>query len=394
MLFSHSLLHNRQFRYLGAFYSHSIVRLFATSLFQIFSGIYIYQTLIGLGIDFQKSIATVALIFGLSFLIQSFAIAPSLWLIDKKGLKFTVITGSIFQILMFLFLAFAKYDPIFFLLSAICDGLQLALYWTAFHLYFAQLTDDGNQGKEMSLNASLAGIVTIGGPALGGLIISYFGFGPLFILITILMVAAVLPLKHLPKHRDRVLVDIMEIVKAISPKKELLSMASYAGVGVGQITTSVFWPIFILPIVIGLSGVGFVGSIIGLFGSISALTVGFLVDRFGSRKILNFVSPLDSIFGLLRMFVFNIPQVFGISAVASALTESQFLSVDSLAYLRGRHSNIVAIMVQREVGLAVGRFVFLLLMGVLFWFGLPLVMVFVVTALVVLASRLYPDRIK
>ena len=327
-------------------------------------------------------------------MIQSFAIAPSLWLIDKKGLKFTVITGSIFQILMFLFLAFAKYDPIFFLLSAICDGLQLALYWTAFHLYFAQLTDDGNQGKEMSLNASLAGIVTIGGPALGGLIISYFGFGPLFILITILMVAAVLPLKHLPKHRDRVLVDIMEIVKAISPKKELLSMASYAGVGVGQITTSVFWPIFILPIVIGLSGVGFVGSIIGLFGSISALTVGFLVDRFGSRKILNFVSPLDSIFGLLRMFVFNIPQVFGISAVASALTESQFLSVDSLAYLRGRHSNIVAIMVQREVGLAVGRFVFLLLMGILFWFGLPLVMVFVVTALVVLASRLYPDRIK
>lgn len=394
MLFSHSLLHNRQFRYLGAFYSHSIVRLFATSLFQIFSGIYIYQTLIGLGIDFQKSIATVALIFGLSFLIQSFAIAPSLWLIDKKGLKFTVITGSIFQILMFLFLAFAKYDPIFFLLSAICDGLQLALYWTAFHLYFAQLTDDGNQGKEMSFNASLAGIVTIGGPALGGLIISYFGFGPLFILITILMVAAVLPLRHLPKQRDRVLVDIMEIVKAISPKKELLSMVSYAGVGVGQITTSVFWPIFILPIVIGLSGVGFVGSIIGLFGSISALTVGFLVDRFGSRKILNFVSPLDSIFGLLRMFVFNIPQVFGISAVASALTESQFLSVDSLAYLRGRHSNIVAIMVQREVGLAVGRFVFLLLMGVLFWFGLPLVMVFVVTALVVLASRLYPDRIK
>ncbi len=394
MFFSHSLLHNRQFRYLGAFYTHSIVRLFATSLFQIFSGIYIYQTLLGLGIDFQRSIATVALIFGLSFLIQSFAVAPSLWLIDKKGLKFAVITGSIFQILMFLFLAFAKYDPIFFLLSAICDGLQLALYWTAFHLYFAQLTDDGNQGKEMSLNASIAGIVTIGGPALGGLIISYFGFGPLFILITILMVAAALPLRHLPKQRDRVLVDIMEIVKAISPKKELLSMVSYTGVGVGQITTSVFWPIFILPIVIGLSGVGFVGSIIGLFGSMSALTVGFLVDRFGSRKILNFVSPIDSIFGLLRMFVFNIPQVFGISAVASALTESQFLSVDSLAYLRGRHSNIVAIMVQREVGLAVGRFVFLLLMGMLFWFGLPLAMVFVVTALVVLASRLYPDRIK
>lgn len=392
MLFSHSLLHNKQFRYLGAFYSHSVLRLFATSLFQIFSGIYIYQTLMGFGIDFQRAIATVALIFALSFLIQSFAVAPSLWLIDKKGLKFAVFLGSIFQILMFLFLSFARFDPIFFLMSAICDGLQLALYWTAFHIYFAQLTDDGNQGKEMSFNATLAAVAAIGGPAFGGMIIAYFGFSAVFIVITILMVVATIPLRHLPKQSDKVLVDIMQTLKAISPKKELWSMLSYTGVGVSQITTSIFWPIFVFPIMMGLTGIGFMGSIIGLFGSISALTVGFLVDRFGPRRILNFVSPLDSIFGLLRMFVTSASQVFGISAVASALTESQFLAVDSMAYARGRHSNIVAIIVQREVGLAVGRFIFLLALGVLFWFGLPLPMVFVVTALVVLASRLYPSK--
>lgn len=390
MLFPHSLIHSRQFRYLGAFYSHSLVRLFATSLFQIFSGIYIYQTLLGLGVDFQKSIATVALIFALSFLIQSFAVAPSLWLIDKKGLKFAVFLGSIFQILMFLFLSFARFDPIFFLMSAICDGLQLALYWTAFHIYFAQLTDDGNQGKEMSLNASLAAIAAIGGPAFGGLIITYFGFSVVFIVITILMVLAALPLKHLPKQNDKVDIDIIQTLKAISPKHEIRSMLSFTGIGVSQITTSIFWPIFVLPIMMGITGIGFMGSIIGLFGSISALTVGFLVDRFGARKILNFVSPIDSIFGLLRMFVTSATQVFGISAVASALTESQFLTVDSLAYSRGRHSNLVAIIIQREVGLAVGRFLFLLLLGVLFWFGLPLAMVFVITALTVLASRLYP----
>lgn len=392
MLFSHSLLHNKQFRYLGAFYSHSILRLFATSLFQIFSGIYIYQTLMGFGIDFQKSIATVALIFALSFLIQSFAVAPSLWLIDKKGLKFAVFLGSIFQILVFVFLSFSRFDPIFFLISAIFDGLQLALYWTAFHIYFAQLTDDGNQGKEMSFNASLAAVAAIGGPAFGGLIIAYFGFSSVFILIAILMVIATIPLRHLPKQNDKVLVDIMQTLKAISPKKELWSMLSYTGIGVSQITTSIFWPIFVLPIMVGLTGIGLMGSIIGLFGSISALTVGFLVDRFGARKVLNFVSPLDSLFGLLRMFVTSAIQVFGVSAVASALTESQFLSVDSIAYSRGRHSNLVAIIIQREVGLSVGRFIFLLALGILFWFGLPLEMVFVVTALVVLASRLYPSK--
>lgn len=392
MFFSHALLHNRQFRYLGAFYTHSLLRLFATAIFQIFNGIYIYQTLLGIGVDFQRSLATVALIFGLTFLIQAIAIAPSLWLIDKKGLKFSVFWGNAAQILCYVFLALAAFDPIFFLISAIFDGLQLSLYWTAYHIYFAQLTDDGNQGKEMSLNASLGAIAAIGAPAFGGLIIAFFGYSMVFVVISILMIIAMIPLRHLPKHDDKVPIQILETLKALSPKKEIYSLLAYTGVGVSQVTTTVFWPIFVLPIVAGVTGIGFLGSIIGLFGSMSALLVGFLVDRFGARKILNIVSPLDSLVGLLRMFVSTSAQVFGISTIASAATESQFLTIDSLAYRRGRQSNIAAIIIQREVGLSVGRFLFLLGLGILFWFGLPLPMVFMMTALVVLASRLYPSH--
>lgn len=393
MFFPHSLLHNRQFRYLGAFYTHSLIRLFATAIFQIFNGIYIYQALQGFGIDFQRAIATTALIFGLTFLIQALAVAPALWLIDKRGLKFAVFWGNSAQILCYVFLALAFFDPIFFLMSAIFDGIQLALYWTAYHIYFANLTDDGNQGKEMSLNASLGAIAAIGAPAFGGLVIAFLGYPAVFGVISILMILAMIPLRKLPKHDDKVPVEILTTLKALSPKKEIKSLLAYAGVGISQITTTVFWPIFVLPIVAGgVTGIGFLGSIIGMFGSIATLVVGYLVDKFGARKILNIVSPLDSIFGLMRMFVISSAQAFGISTIASATTESQFLAVDTLAYQRGRQSNIVAIIVQREVGLAVGRFIFLLILGILFWFGLPLPIVFVLTALIVLASRLYPSR--
>jgi MFS transporter, DHA1 family, inner membrane transport protein len=393
MFFPHSLLHNRQFRYLGAFYTHSLLRLFATAIFQIFNGIYIYQTLMGFGIDFQRSIATTTLIFALVFAIQALAIAPALWLIDKKGLKFAVFWGNCAQVLVYLFLALAKFDPIFFLISAIFDGIQLSLYWTAYHIYFAQLTDDNNQGKEMSLNSSLAAFAAIGAPAFGGLIIAYFGYSAVFIVITILMVVAMIPLRNLPKHDDKVPVDILTTLLALSPKKQLRSLLAYAGVGVSQITTTIFWPIFVLPIVAGgVTGIGFLGSIIGLFGSMSALLIGFLVDKFSPRKILNIVSPLDSIFGLLRMFVSTSTQVFGISTLASATSEGQFLTLDSIAYHKGRQSNIVAIIVQREVGLSVGRFLFLLFIGILFWFGLPLQMVFIMTSLAALASILYPSK--
>jgi MFS family permease len=130
MFFYHSLLHNRQFRYLESFYTHSLIRLFAVAIFQIFNGIYIYQTLLGFGLTFSQSIATTALIFSLIFLIQALSIAPSLWIINRKGLKFAVLWGNIFLILFYIFLLLAQLDPIVFIVAAIFAGISLGLYWT------------------------------------------------------------------------------------------------------------------------------------------------------------------------------------------------------------------------------------------------------------------------
>lgn len=346
----------------------------------------------GFGLNFSQSVATTSLIFSLMFLIQALSVAPSLWIIKRKGLRFSVFWGNIFLILFYVFLLLAQYDPIVFILASIFAGIQLGLYWTAYHVYFIELTDDDKQGKELSLNSSLGSIVSIGAPAFGGLIISFFGYPAVFLVISLLMGLAIIPLKNLPKQNDKVSFDILKTISLLSPLKEFRSMLAYTGVGVSQITTQVFWPIFVFPILAGVAGIGLLGSIIALFGSVSAISVGYLSDKFGAKKVLNILSPLDSISGLARLFVVNPLQVFGISTISSTISEGQFIAIDSLAYQRGRHSNIVAIIVQREVGLAVGRFVFLTLVGLLFWFGLPLGVVFVITALLVLGTRLYPEK--
>lgn len=391
MFFYHSLLHNRQFRYLGAFYTHSLIRLFAVAIFQIFSGIYIFQMLLGFGLSFAQAIATTSLIFALIFIVQALAVAPALWVISKKGLKFSVFWGNVSLIFFYVFLALARFDPIVFIIAAIFAGIQLALYWTAYHIYFAELTDDGSQGKELSLNSSIGAIASIGAPAFGGLIIGFFGYYAVFIVISLLMVVAMIPLKNLPKQNDKIPLDILKTISLLSPKKELRSLMAFSGMGISQTTAEVFWPVFVLPILAGATGIGFMGSLIALFGSVSAICVGYLVDKFGGKKVLNVISPLDSITGLARLFVVFPLQVFGISTLSSAMSESQFITIDSLSYTRGRQSNIVAIIIQREVGLAVGRFVFLILVGLLLWFGLPLGVVFVITALFSLATRLYPE---
>lgn len=292
----------------------------------------------------------------------------------------------------YIFLALARIDSILFIPAAIFAGVQLGLYWTAFHIYFAELSDDDKQGKELSLNSSLGSIVSIGAPAFGGLIITNFGYPVVFLVVSVLMGLAMIPLKNLPKQDDRVQFDILKTVFLLSPKKEIKSLMAFSGVGISQITTQVFWPIFVLPILIGAAGIGFLGSVIALFGSGSAIIMGFLIDKFGAKKVLNIISPLDSMSGLARLFVYNPLQVFGISTISSAASEGQFMALDSLAYQRGRHSNIVAIIVQREVALAAGRFVYLIIVGILIWFGLPLGVVFVITALLALATRLYPEK--
>ncbi len=390
-MFYRSIIHHRQFRYLGAFYLHSIARLFAVSIFQIFSGLYIFQVLKDTGFNNQQSLGATALLFALIFAVQALATAPSLWLISKKGLRFSVFWGNIFLVGFFAIMFLAKYDPIFLLLAAILSGLQIGMYWTAFHIYFAELTDDKAQGEEIALSTSLSAIAAIGAPAFGGLIISYGGFGATFLVMTIVVILANLPLKYLPKQKDIISIDIVKTVLALAPKEERKSYLALLGAGVLDQVTALFWPIFVFPILAGYIGVGFMGSLIALIATVTTISIGMLIDKFGAKRILTIFSSLDSIAWIFRAFVATPMHVFVTSGIGALTGAGQLISMDSLIYERARHVNLVAFIVQREIGLAVGKTLFLLTTGALLWFGLPLPAVFIMTAALALLTRLYPD---
>lgn len=338
----------------------------------------------------QQALGITALLLSLIFLVHALSIAPSLWLINKKGLKFSVFWGNIFLVGFFALLFLAKLDPIFLILASVLGGLQIGMYWLAFHIYFTELTDDHKQGEEIGLSVSLSTIATIGGPAFGGMIISYAGFEATFLVMTILVILASLPLKYLPKQKDTVSIDISKTVFALAPKKEGRSYLALFGAGVIETTTTNFWPLYAFPILAGFVGVGFMGSLAALIGTVTTIAIGFVIDKFGPKRILRIISSLDSIALVLKTFVTTPFQVFSVTGARALTTAGQFIALDSLVYERARHDNIVAFIVQREVGLAVGKAIFLLFMGILFWFGLPLVTIFIFAAIFALLTRLYP----
>jgi MFS transporter, DHA1 family, inner membrane transport protein len=391
-MISRALFHHRQFRYLGAFYLHSVTRLFAVSIFHIFTSIYIYQTLLSFKFLPNQALASIALLFGLIYLIQALGTAPALWLISRKGLRVNVYWGSIVLVLYFILLYLGKYDPIFFILAAVAAGLQVSLYWTAYHIYFVELSDDKNQGEELSVGTFLSSIAAIGGPAFGGLVINFGGYNAAFLTMTVMMVLAALPLKFLPNHKNNIKLDIIKIVQALSPKKEFKSFLGLSGVGISDTVKELFWPLFVFPLVMGFVGLGFMGSLVALVASIATIGLGFMIDKIGPKKTLNIVAPLDSIVWSLKTLVVSPIQVFAISSASGLTMSGQALALDTEIYQRARHNDIVAFVIQREIGLASSKFIFLLIAGVLFWFGMPIVSIFIISALFALLTKLYPFK--
>lgn len=389
-MFYRAFLRNPHFRYLGAFYLHSLIRLLAVSMFHLFNGLYIYQILNGLGVEDYQSLAITSLFFSIMYLTQALSIAPSVWLVSRKGLKFSVFWGNIALVGFYLIMYFARFDPIFFFIAAIFGGFQIGLYWISYHIYFTELTDDKKQGEEISIGMVLASIVLIAGPAFGGLFIYYGGYSAVFLAMIVLVVLAVLPLKYLPKRKDTVAIDIIQTVKGLNPKKEFKSYLALFGLG-GEIVYLVFWPIFIFPIMSGFAGVGFSGSLTAFITSIFTIIIGILIDKFGAKRLLNYISSLDAILWVFQSFVSTPVTVFIASFLRGIMSPGQTMSVDSLIYERARHEGLVSIIVQRETGLAMGRFLFLFVAGILFWFQFPLISIFILAAALSLLSRFYPE---
>jgi MFS family permease len=385
-----AIFHHRQFRYLGAFYLHSITRFFAISIFQLFNGIYIFHLALNAGFSFNQALSFVALSFCFVFACNGLAVAPALWLMAKKGLRFSVFWGNICLILYFVFLWLSKYDLILLIPAGVFSGLQISLYWVAYHIYFTKLSDDKKQGEEISMGQILSALAAVGGPAFGGLIISYWGFEATFLIMSILLVLAVFPLKYLPKQDDKITVNILQLIRDLSPKKEFKTYLSLFGLSITETIFMIFWPIYIFPILSGFVGVGFVGSIVAVSAVVSTMIIGLLIDKVGAYKLIKVFSSLDAIVWVIKTFVSLPMHVFAIS-IASAVTRiGQNMSVESQVYHRARHEDVVSIIVQREVGLAAGRFIFMLVVGLLFWFGMPLVFILIWASAFSLLTKYYP----
>jgi MFS transporter, DHA1 family, inner membrane transport protein len=116
----------------------------------------------------------------------------------RRGLRMTVIAGTVLSALPYPFLAEVHGVGIalagFIAMSAIAD----TVYWTTYHAYFAALGDDDLRGQQIGVREAIAAVVGIASPLLTGWMLVTFGPRVAFGATSVIAVLAALPILWAP----------------------------------------------------------------------------------------------------------------------------------------------------------------------------------------------------
>lgn len=387
-------LNKKRFKNLEEFYLHNIIRLMALSMFDIFSSIYVFTILKDFGLNNSHALGGTALFLSLIYFVHLLTIKSALYLIKNFSLQFSMFWGSMLLVLFSAFLYMAKFNLYFLIPAAAVCGVYIGLYYTGYHIYFAQLTDDKREGQELAVGNALFALVGILGPVTGGFIIAFWGFGALFLAMALILLLSGIPLNYI-SGKTMLKINLGDFDNIFRFKNERKNLLAIFGLGVVDCIAAYFWPLFIFGVLAGnFINVGVLGSVMAGVSIVSAMLIGWLIDRFKPERIIKPLSLSDSLAWIVRAFSATPALLYLSSILQSAITHNISLNMDAMIYEKARSRGSIGPIIQREVGFAVSKSIFLLLSGLILWLGFPLFAIFLIASLAALLPRLYNTSLR
>ncbi|QQG39012.1 MAG: MFS transporter [Candidatus Woesearchaeota archaeon] len=335
---------------LSSIYSYLAINGFATSMIGIFVPLYLF-------VELKYSLSSILWFFIYHAVVFSIFCVISTKLIEKIGLKHTILTSMPFLILYFISLFLLKEYGWLFYVAPILLGGGNGLFWIAFHTLFVRSANKKYLAEAHSLRVIVTLIVGLVGPIIGGYIITEYGFNVLFVLVTLLSFVAAIP---------------MLMTKDISIKsKFMLSKAfrmenfrdgvAFFGVGSATMGGFLLWPIFIFPIMGKYVLYGFLSAVADLGNIVSNLVVGRFSDKTDKKAILGTGALLYAFTNVIRGFVASINQVFLVQLLINIAFPFLDVPFHALSYKKHK-KHFVEYFVFREITFNFGRIALLVFM--------------------------------
>jgi|SRR3989344_5535151 len=295
-------------------------------------------------------------------------------IISKVGLKFSIATSFPLLIISYLLLYSSEVYKISIYWSLIPSVMSFLAFWPAFQIYFAKSSDHSHRGREIGFLSSINLILSAIGPTLAALIITFFGFGILFISVSIIMLLAIIPIygseEKYPKSR-------FYFKDLYNKRRKIKEPIIFFSEGINIICELLFWPLLIYFLFNDLLIVGYLGSVLYISILISLYLASKYSDSRKKHKLMIIGSILYAGSWIVRTAVKSLQSVLGASIGTGITSTLLDVPYSSIFYDKLSKKTTTEYVVFREIFVGFGR-IFILL---IFYFTNSFIIVFGLAAL-------------
>lgn len=344
-----------------------MMRRMASSLLFLFGPIFIY-TILG------ESIVGATVYFLLASALYFIALIFCTQVLNKVGFKRSLSISLVMAALYAASFAIMTQENIWYTvpLSLFFFTWFRFFHWVPFLTDFSKFTKKGDRGRQTSAFGAVGSLVGIIMPIVGGWLIMVFGTPVLFVVITILYIAVMIPYSMLPHTEERFSWNVRQTWNAFKKYVKTHVMVAHVALGGERLIGAFLWPIFIFEILEGnYFEVGALSGVITLAAVIINLFTGKFIDKAKKRDTLvGWGSVLYGIGWVIKIFVLTAFQIFIVDVYHRILYGIRQIPFDTATFeiAADEGSYVDEYTVLREMSIHFGRVVMAILILILLQF--------------------------
>ena len=322
---------------LDKLYASLFIRRFAFTILTLFIPVFLYN--LGYSVEFILLYYTIE---NLLFVIVAYPLAQ---IIERIGPIRGLLLSFPSHCLFFYLLGLADTYPSMILLSLAVSPIGNALSNISIHELFFYDVDADEEGKEVSMKASISTLIGLIGPLIGG-IIADVDFNTLFLIGSLTFLVAGIPLLNMKKpKRTKTRNLLKKIISKLQINERVKSLTGYA---ISIEIDKTIWPIFLLLIVGTTTKIGITMTLAAVVSLIITYFLGILLDDEGNTyyTVLNYLYTASYI---ARIFSFNQVTATVTEAFKKIAYKPLYIAWDTEMVKYGEKQEVFPYIVSREI---------------------------------------------
>lgn len=331
----------------------------------VFIPIYFYTA-------FQYSLATVIAIFVALSGIYIVGLPLAARLLRTIGTRALMMWATVFaagtSLALFLFPDQPALAALLFIIAT--AGFRLT-YWIPYHVSLSYELDPAHRGSQLAFLANTQSLVLAVVPLLGGVIISVYGFNVLFLLATITMICALVPLLFIKTSYEEYSWDYVDTFVHLFKRENRSVFFAHFANGAQSTALLIFWPLYLFTLLDErFTAVGLIATLTVFGVLLLRWFTGYILEHWNRNAVIRLGALLESSGWTLKLFVQTPVEIFVIDTIHTFGNSVNTTAFDAVTYEQSSDNGrfVDEYTVLKEMALHSGRIGMLVLVGALLWY--------------------------